>query len=450
VNLLRPLRERDFALLWTGMTVSLLGDGIYTVAVAWQVYELSNRPSALALVGLAWTAGLVGFILLAGVLSDRLDRRRVMISADLLRAAVQLGIGVLALSGSLEIWMLVLLVLLHGVGEAFFAPAFSALVPDILAPVQIPQASAIEQIVRQGARNFAGPAIGGLMVALVGPGTSFVIDSATFVFSAGCILAIRTRKSVVRERAAGVVSELREGLAYVRTQTWLWGTLIAASLAILFFMGPIQVLVPYIVKNRLDAGSGSYGTVLALEGAGAIAMSLWVGARGLPRREVSWMMLMWAFGGVPFLGFALGQEVWVLAVCAAAWGASLAFGMIVWTTRMATRVPVELRGRVNSVDWFVSIGLAPASFALTGPVSSWIGVRDTMLIAAIVPAVSTLALLFLTGMRAAETRELQDASQAFPVDVDAMPELEAQEHPEGAIPDAPPGDVVVDQASDRA
>jgi MFS family permease len=410
VNLLRPLRERDFALLWTGMTVSLMGDGIYTVAVAWQVYELSNKPSALALVGLSWTAGLVLFILMAGVLSDRLDRRRVMIGADLLRAAVQLGIGVLALSGSLEIWMLVVLVLLHGIGEAFFAPAFSALVPDILTPTLIPQASAIEQIVRQAARNFAGPAIGGVMVALVGPGTSFIIDAATFVFSAGCILAIRARPVAIRERAAGLVSELREGMAYVRTQTWLWGTLVAASLAILFFMGPIQVLVPYIVKNRLHAGSGSYGTILALEGAGAIVMSLWVGARGLPRRQVSWMMIMWSIGVLPFLGFALGQAVWVLALCAAVWGATLAFGMIVWTTRMATRVPERLRGRVNSVDWFVSIGLAPASFALTGPVSSLIGVRDTLLIAAIVPAVSTFALLFVTGMRAEETRELQAAA----------------------------------------
>lgn len=429
MNLLRPLRERDFALLWTGMTVSLLGDGIYTVAVAWQVYELSNRPSALALVGLAWTAGLVLFILLAGVLSDRFDRRRVMIGADLLRAAVQLTIGALALSGSLEIWMLVVLVLVHGIGEAFFAPAFSALVPDILAPTMIPQASAIEQIVRQAARNFAGPAIGGVMVALFGPGTSFVIDAGTFVFSAACIFAIRTRPVLIRERAAGVISELREGMAYVRTQTWLWGTLIAASLAILFFMGPIQVLVPYVVKNRLHAGSGSYGTILALEGAGAIAMSLWVGARGLPRREVSWMMIMWSLGGLPFLGFALGQQVWVLALCSAVWGATLAFGMIVWTTRMATRVPTQLRGRVNSVDWFVSIGLAPASFALTAPVSSLIGVRDTLLVAAIVPMVSTIALLFLTGMRAEETRELQERSHRFAVDVDAMPELEVQKHP---------------------
>ena len=304
VRLLRPLRERDFALLWTGMTISLLGDGIYTVAVAWQVYEIHNDPSALALVGLAWTGGLVLFILLAGVLSDRLDRRRVMIGADILRAITQLVIGLLALSGVLEIWMLVLLVLVHGIGEAFFAPAFSALVPDILAPPLIPQASAIEQIVRQAARNFLGPAIGGVIVALVGPGTSFIIDAATFVFSAACIFAIRTRPDLaVRERTASMVAELREGIAYVRTQTWLWGTLLAASTAILFFMGPLQVLLPFRVKNDLGAGSGAYGLILGLEGLGAIAMSIWVGARGLPRREVSWMMIMWTCGGIPFLGF---------------------------------------------------------------------------------------------------------------------------------------------------
>jgi DHA3 family tetracycline resistance protein-like MFS transporter len=429
VRLLRPLRERDFALLWTGMTISLLGDGIYTVAVAWQVYEIHNDPSALALVGLAWTGGLVLFILLAGVLSDRFDRRRVMIFADILRMVTQLVIGVLALSGVLEIWMLVLLVLVHGIGEAFFAPAFSALVPDILAPPLIPQASAIEQIVRQAARNFLGPAIGGVIVALVGPGTSFIIDAATFAFSAVCIFLIRTRTDAVRERTASMVAELREGIAYVRTQTWLWGTLLAASTAILFFMGPLQVLLPYRVKNDLDAGSGAYGLILGLEGLGAIAMSIWVGARGLPRREVSWMMIMWTVGGIPFLGFALAHQVWVMAVCGAFWGAALAFGMIVWTTRMATRVPVRLRGRVNSVDWFVSIGLAPLSFALTAPVADAIGVRETLLVAAIVPAVATFGLLFLTGMRAEETRELHGTSRPLPVDVDPLPQLKAQKHP---------------------
>src|SRR4029079_9420419 len=139
-------------------------------------------------------------------------------------------------------------------------------------------------------------------------------------------------------------------------------------------------------------------------------MRVWVGARGLPRREVSWMLLIWSFGGIPFLGFALGQGVWVLAACAGLWGASIAFGMIVWTTRMATRVPVELRGRVNSVDWFVSIGLAPLSSALTAPVADLIGVRETLAIAALVPAISTFALLFLTGMRGEVTPGLAAAA----------------------------------------
>lgn len=408
MNLVRPLRERDFALLWTGMTVSLLGDGIYTVAIAWQVYELSNRPSALAIVGLAWTGGTVLFVLLAGVLADRFDRRRVMIAADVLRAVVQVGIGVLALTGQLEIWMLVVLVVLHGAGEAFFMPAFSALVPDILSPSLMPQASAFDQTVRQSARYFVGPAIGGVMVALIGAGTAFVVDAGTFLVSAGCVLALRVRRvPVVREKATSALAELREGVAYVRTQAWLWGTLLAAGIAVLFFIGPIQVLVPYIVKNRLGAGSGAYGVILALEGAGAIVAALWLGARGLPTRQVSWMMIAWTIGGIPFLGFALGQDVWVLALSSAGWGAAISFGVVVWTTRMATLVPADLRGRVNSLDWFVSIGLAPASYALTAPVASTIGIRDTLLLAAVVPAVTTLALLFVTGMRREETRELQ-------------------------------------------
>jgi hypothetical protein len=103
--------------------------------------------------------------------------------------------------------------------------------------------------------------------------------------------------------------------------------------------------------------------------------------------------------------------------------------MIVWTTRMATRVPMRLRGRVNSVDWFVSIGLAPLSFALTAPVSDLIGVRETLAVAAIVPMVATAALLYLTGMRDEETRELRGSSKPFPVDVDPMPQLEVQKHP---------------------
>src|SRR5262245_36670428 len=99
LSMLRPLRRRDFALLWAGASISLLGDGIYVVAIAWQVYDLSNAPEALSLVGLAWSLGLVAFLLVGGVLTDRLDRRRVLLFADVARFAVLVAVGVLSLTG---------------------------------------------------------------------------------------------------------------------------------------------------------------------------------------------------------------------------------------------------------------------------------------------------------------------------------------------------------------
>src|SRR5215207_4019150 len=158
VKLLLPLRERDFALLWTGMTVSLLGDGIYLVTVAWQVYDIDNDPVALSLVGLSWTLGMVTFLLTGGIVSDRMERRRVLIGADLVRAAVLVAIGVLSLTGVLEIWHLVCLVVLFGAGEAFFGPAFGALVPDVVPADQLVEANSLDQLVRQTCARLLGPA----------------------------------------------------------------------------------------------------------------------------------------------------------------------------------------------------------------------------------------------------------------------------------------------------
>jgi MFS family permease len=149
VKLLRPLRERDFALLWTGMTVSLLGDGIFLVAEAWQVYDLDNDPVALSIVGTSWTLGMVAFLLTGGLVSDRVDRRRVLILADLVRAAALVGMGVLSVTGVVEIWHLVALSLLMGIGDAFFGPAFGAIVPDIVRVENLVQASALQQLVQQ-------------------------------------------------------------------------------------------------------------------------------------------------------------------------------------------------------------------------------------------------------------------------------------------------------------
>jgi MFS family permease len=411
VKLLRPLRERDFALLWTGMTISLLGDGIFLVAEAWQVYDLDNDPLALSLVGTSWTLGMVAFLLTGGLMSDRADRRRVLIAADLVRAAALVGMGVLSITGVIEIWHLVALSLFMGVGEAFFGPAFGAIVPDIVSAELLVQANALQQLVQQAAAKLIGPALGGFVVAAIGAGPAFLVDAGTFALSAIAVGALKVRSQAV-ERARSARAELREGLAFVRREPWLWSTLIAASLSLLFFLGPLEVLLPYIVRNDLDAGAGGFGLILATAGLGAIVVSLAVSQFGVPRRYLTFMYVLWSAATLPLIGYALGTSLWQFLVLSAAYGACETGGMVVWGTLMSTRVPPDLRGRVHSLDWFVSIGLTPISFALTGPLSSAIGIDATLVLAGVLPAVATLVLYVVAGLRTDEERHPDAMAEA--------------------------------------
>ncbi len=392
MKILSPLRDRDFALLWAGLTISLIGDGVYLVAIAWQAYDLSNTPSALAVVGLAWSIGLVLFLLTGGVISDRFDRRRVMIGADLMRAAVLVLMGVLSLSGSLEIWHMVVLVFFYASGEAFFGPAFGALVPDVLEGEQLLQANALEQVIRQTSKRLIGPLIGGIVIALVGPGNAFLIDAGTFLVSATAITLMRTRSIGTRSEGSTVRSDMLDGWQYVRERRWLWVSFLVSSLTMLLFFGPAEVLLPYVVRNELGGGAGDFGLVLAADGAGSILASIAVGQRDLPRRYMTVLYACWATATLPLIGYGMASALWQLMILSAVFGALVTTGVIIFTTLQQTRVPPEMRGRIHSFDLFTSLGLAPLSFALTGPAAAAFGVNTTLIIAGILPALMTTTL----------------------------------------------------------
>ena len=177
INLLAPLRHRDFRILWAGMTVSLLGDGIFLVAMAWEAYALWNAPAALSILGIGMTLPTIAFLLPAGMLSDRVDRRLVMLWADFGRAVVIGVLAVLSLTGALTFWQLVIVVAVYGVGTAFFIPAFEAVVPDIVPAQDLPAANSLDQFVRPVALRLAGPLLGGTLVA-AGAGLAFAVDAA--------------------------------------------------------------------------------------------------------------------------------------------------------------------------------------------------------------------------------------------------------------------------------
>jgi len=407
VRILVPFRIRDFALLWTAMTVSLLGDGIYFVAIAWQVYELSDAPTALSVVGVAWTLPNVLLILIGGVLSDRFDRRSLMIVSDVVRGLAIGSIAVLSLAGSLELWHLLVLVAVYGAGEALFAPAFQAIVPDIVPAEHLVQANSLDMLMRPLGAQLVGPAFGGLLVAGFGTGTAFAVDAATFAFSGLCLLAIRRRPLPFREDAIsvrGALADMAEGFRFARSERWLWASLLAAALSLLLFFGPSQVLLPYVIKNDLSGGSGDYGLALAFVGVGSVAAAIVMGQRHLPRRPIVVMFTSWTAAMASVGLWGLAGEVWQILVISVVRGAAISVGLVVWMTLMHTRIPRHLLGRVSSVDWLVSMSLIPISFAATGPVAEAFGARETLVAAGFLGAAVIGLSPFVFGLLREEQR----------------------------------------------
>lgn len=412
VGVLRPLALRDFRLLWTGFSVSLLGDGIYLVAIAWEVYRISNVPTALSIVSVAWSLPLVGFLLVGGVVSDRFDRRRVMIVADLVRMVAIGTLALLSLTDVVRLWHVATLAAFYGVGQAFFAPAFGAIVPDLVPKDLLVQANSLDNSVRPLAERLLGPALGGVTIASAGAGAAFLVDAATFAVSAAAVAAIRTVPSrrATDEGVASVLAEVKEGLAFVRSRPWLWATLASASLTLFFVIGPLDVLVPFVIKNRLGGGAHDLGLVFAAGGVGSIVAGIVMGQLGLPRRHILFMYVAWAFGVSLMWPYAFMTAPWqAMIVEVMAWSA-FAAGLVVWNTLMHRLVPPELLGRVTSLDWLVSTGLLPLSFAVTGPVSEAIGVGTTFVISGALGAAATLAFLLVPGIR--DTEKLVAAGES--------------------------------------
>jgi MFS family permease len=413
LRLAQPLARRDFALLTGGSVVSLLGDGIFTVALAWQVYEISNVPTALSLVGVAWTLPLVLFLLLGGVFTDRYDRRWLMIGADLVRAAAIGLLGVLSVTGVIELWHVIALIGFVGLGDAFFNPASTAIVPDLLPDEHLPQANALQGLVRPLTFRLIGPAIGGLLVALLGVGSAFLVDAGSFLISAAAVGAIATRRTraVVSHGLRQTVAEVGEGLAFVRQTPWLWATLVSAMFSLLLFIGPVQVLLPFLVKNRLNLGPDALGSIFAFGGVGSVIAALAIGHWGLPRRHVTFMYATWVLAVALLAGFGLMVALWQAILVEALSAALFEAGSIVWITLLQTLVPRELLGRVSSLDWLVSTGLVPVSFALTGPAAAALGPGPTMIGAGLLGAVLMGALLFVPGVRDPERQPLRRADE---------------------------------------
>jgi MFS family permease len=399
MSLTAPLRRREFRLLWAGMSVSLIGDGVFIVAIAWQAYALSNRPSSLAYVGLATSIPQIALRLVGGGVSDRMSRQRILVFADVTRALAVGSLAALTAAGATKLWALYVVAAVIGTATAFASPALDALVPELVPDLELTQANAVDQVVRPLAAQLCGPALGGVAIATVHASGAFALDTLTFVFSAACIRLMAPLPVRPRQGGSSFRHEVREGLSYSRRHVWLWGTFLSATFTYLLFIGPTQVLLPYVVRNTLHQGAATYGMVLAAGGVGALLGGLMMSSRRDPRRPVTWIYVWWAIATLAVAGYGLATQAWGLVLSALVVGGAEAIGAVVWSTLKQRRIPNAMLGRVSSIDWCISSALLPLSYALTVPVAHVLGARTTLVLAGTVGATVTLCFLFLPGMR---------------------------------------------------
>lgn len=398
---MRLLHVRDFVLLWSGSTVSMFGDGIYFVTIAWEVYRLSNAPTALGVVSAAFALPQVLLLLLGGVLSDRLDRRLVMLLGNVVSGLMIGGLGILVVLHRIGIWEIVVLVAVYGVSQAFFLPASRAIVPSLIESDLMPQAAATEQFL-QPLTTLVGSGLGGLLIAVGGTGGAFLIDAGTFLVAAATLAAMSSGKLAAVDAEVktpsgrfAILHEAREALVIVRGTPWIWAGLAAAGIANIALTGPLTVLVPYLVKYTFHSGPEILGLIGATGAVGSILTAVYVGWRGVPRHDVAWIFLSWTVGTGALVLMGLTGMAWELMPLTMVTMGGISLGNLIWFSKMGVEVPGHILGRVASLDMMVSFSLTPVSNAVTGPVAGVIGPRLVLVIAGAFGSVATLAFLVL-------------------------------------------------------
>lgn len=377
----RALRHRDFRLLFIGQAVSAIGDQLFPVAVTVQVLDSGGSLGDLGLVLAARFASLVLFALLGGVWADRLPRVRVLIGADLSRLLAALGLA-LVVSGHTGVEVLAPLVFLVGAGEAFFRPAFGALLPSVLPAEELGAGNALSGSTFHFA-SIVGPGLAGLIVVAIGPRGAFLVDAATFAVSLVTLLRVAEPPWTARPRRR-VHQEIGEGFGAVRQRPWIGAVLLMAMVQLLLVMPASAVLLPQLVRET-GAATASYGYVLAVGAVGGLLGSV-VAGHYRPGRPGLWSLLLLVTMAAEPVALLLRAPAPGLAL---AWFlASLGLGpfLVYWETALQADVPQDLLARVISVDWMCSFALLPLGMALVGPAVDAFG-RTPVLLAALVASI---------------------------------------------------------------
>ena len=391
---LEPLKERNFRLLWIGQAVSAIGDALTPVALAFAALQVGHTASALGLVLAASTTARVVVLPIGGVWADRLPRQLVMLSSDSIRAITELTLAAVLLSGRGQLWILIVLTIVDGAASAFFTPASTALVPQTVTPTRLQQANALMGLSRS-TTSVAGPAISGILVALIGPGWVFAIDAATYIVSAISLAMLRVPPLESRERTS-FWSELGAGWRAVSSRRWFLTNLVSHALWN-FAIAAFFVLGPVVAKQHLG-GASAWGLIAAALGAGSVIGGL-VALRVTPRRPLVVANLALTLSALQILALVPPLST-VAIMCACVLGfAGLTFLNEVWFATVGQIIPADVLARANSFDWLLSLIAMPAGFAVWGPIADHVGIQPTLVAAAVILALPSFLIVLHPAVR---------------------------------------------------
>ncbi|MFL4474564.1 MFS transporter [Paeniglutamicibacter sp. MACA_103] len=371
---LRPFAHRDYRILLIAMAISVFAHGMWAVAMVYQVKHLGGGPAQLSVVATATSLGLLGFVLVGGITADRVSCRKIIIVVEAVSLLVMTAVATLALTGAMELWHLAVAGFIQGAGAAFFFPAYSALLPRILPAEDLLAANGMEGMFRPVLQQAAGPAIAGVLVASFNPSMA-VIGIAVCHLVAFLVLNMLGHHKAydahleANQKRPSVFADLREAVGYTVGTPWLLWTLLFAVISVLSFIGPVEVLLPFVVEDQLGGDAKTFGFMLAAYGIGSAIGSMVTSSFPLPRRYLTFMIMFWGFGTLPLALIGLTSTPLALAIIMVIPGITGGLGQVIWGTLLQRRVPHHMLGRISSLDFFVSLALMPVSMALAGPLA---------------------------------------------------------------------------------
>lgn len=374
--------EPQYRLLFGSQVLSVLGDRVTMVALPFAVLASGGDVSGVALVSAAQFLPFVLLALPAGVWADRWNRKWILVASDLVRLVCQVVAAGLLLTDRAGVGQLAVLAAVYGAADAFFAPAFSGLLPTTVSPANIQPANALRGL-SFSAGSILGPVLAGLLIAVTGgPGGAFLFDAATFAVSIGLLLPLRPgqAEAVAEEDPAAstdhFLTSLREGWGEVRSRSWVMAFLGGLASYHVFVLPSIFVVGPVLMAQELD-GARSWAIVSVGFGLGSILGDLlflrWRPAYAL---RVAALMLVGASCQAAFIGSGLGA--WGIGALEVLAGICVTGAFTLWETSLGEHIPEGALSRVSSYDYLTSTGLIPLGNLIAGLVSASVGLRPAL------------------------------------------------------------------------